>query len=82
VAVNCLISLVLLFVQLVLASLFLCWSSSGGERGGCLIDLTGSTVAAAAVEGAVAAGAAVAACEGEGGQAGLGAGCAAGTVVG
>jgi len=75
VAVNCLISLVLLFVQLVLASLFLCWSSSGGERGGCLIDLTGSTVAAAAV----AAGAAVAACEGEGGQVGLAGGCA-GTV--
>ena len=30
----------------------------------------------------VAVGAAVAACEGEGGQAGLGAGCAAGTAVG
>lgn len=74
-AVNCLISLVLLFVQLVLASLFLCWSSSGGERGGCLVDLTGSTVAAAAV----VAGAAVAACEGEGGQVGLAGGCA-GTV--
>jgi len=53
---------------------FLCMSSSGGE-GGCLVDLTGLTAAAVAV----AAGAAVAACEGEGDQVGLVGGCA-GTV--
>jgi len=46
-----------------------------GGKGGRLVDLTGSTVAAAAV----AAGAVVAACEGEGDQVGLVGGCA-GTV--
>lgn len=61
---------------------FLFCRSSIGRGRGCLVDLIGSTVAAAAVEGAVVAGAAVPACEGEGGQAGPGAGCAAGTAVG
>jgi len=69
-AVNCLISLVVLSNSFQL--LFFSAGQVVGGRGGCLVDLTGSTVAAAAV----AAAAAEAACEGEGGWVGPGAGCA------